>query len=54
VGSAPYKVVGISQINFQVVPYTNQSQTPGLATGAIFVTLPSTTSPGFQIYVAGQ
>jgi uncharacterized protein (TIGR03437 family) len=54
VGSAPYKVAGISQINFQVVPYTNQSQTPSLATGAIFVTLPSTTSPGFQIYVAGQ
>jgi uncharacterized protein (TIGR03437 family) len=54
VGSAPYKVAGISQINFQVVPYTNQSQTPGLATGAIFVTLPSTQSPAFQVYVAGQ
>jgi len=52
-GSAPYLVAGISQINFQVVPYPNQVLTPGIV-GAIFVTLPSTRSPGFQIYVAGQ
>jgi uncharacterized protein (TIGR03437 family) len=54
VGPAPFKVAGISQINFQVVPYPNQFLNAGLAEGAIFVTLPSTQSQGFQIYVAGQ
>jgi uncharacterized protein (TIGR03437 family) len=50
-GPAPYMVAGVSQINFQVVDYAPA----GYQTGAISVTLPSTSSLGFQIhYVAGQ
>jgi uncharacterized protein (TIGR03437 family) len=41
-GPAPYKVAGTSQINFR----------PG--GGAIYVEVGSTTSPAFQVYVAGQ
>ncbi len=45
-GPAPYLVAGESQINFQMVPH----QPPG----AIYLILPTATSPGFQVYVAGQ
>jgi hypothetical protein len=43
-GPAPYLVAGASQINFQAANYP----------GAIYATLPSGLSQGFQIYVAGQ
>jgi uncharacterized protein (TIGR03437 family) len=43
-GPAPYLVAGASQIDFQVANYTD----------AIYVSLPSAASPGFQVYVAGQ
>lgn len=42
-GPAPYLVAGVTQINFQVVPFS----------GLLAVMLPSTQSPGFGIYVAG-
>jgi uncharacterized protein (TIGR03437 family) len=50
-GPAPYKVAGISQINFAVVVYA-----PGWAAdNPIILNLPSSVqSPGFQVYVAGQ
>jgi uncharacterized protein (TIGR03437 family) len=50
-GPAPYMVAGVSQINFGVVDYA-----PGgdMMSGAITVTLPATSSQGFQIYVSGQ
>jgi uncharacterized protein (TIGR03437 family) len=51
-GPAPYMVAGVSQINFQVVDYAPAGY---YGTGAISVTLPATSSQGFQIhYVAGQ
>ncbi len=43
-------VAGVSQINFQVVDYAPA----GYQSGAISVTLSATSSPGFQICVAGQ
>ena len=43
-------VAGVSQINFQVVDYAPA----GYQTGAISVTLPATSSQGFQIYVSHQ
>jgi len=43
-GPAPYMIAGASQINFQVVNYQ----------GSISVNLASTSTQGFQIYVAGQ
>jgi len=49
-GPAPYLIAGASQINFQIVDYAP----PGYQTGAISLTLSSTRSPGFQVYVAGQ
>jgi hypothetical protein len=50
-GPAPYKVAGVSQVNFQVVSYA-----PAWAPdNPIMLNLPnSVQSPGFQIYVAGQ
>lgn len=45
-GPAPYLVAGASQIDFQVVFYAGN--------GALYVNLPSTISPAFQIYVAGR
>jgi uncharacterized protein (TIGR03437 family) len=47
-GPAPYMVAGASQINFQVPHYRVGTF------GALYLTLPSAQSPGFQIYVAGQ
>jgi hypothetical protein len=47
-GPAPYMVAGASQINFQVAAYQVGT------IGALYLTVPSTQSPGFQIYVAGQ
>lgn len=49
-GPAPYMIAGASQINFRVVNYA----LPSYQSGSISLTLPSTQSPGFQIYVAGQ
>jgi uncharacterized protein (TIGR03437 family) len=50
-GPAPYKVAGVSQINFQVVGYA-PSWAPD---NAIILNLPaSVQSPGFQVYVAGE
>ena len=48
-GPAPYMAAGISQINFKAAQYPFKSIQDG-----IVVTLPSTQSPVFQIYVAGQ
>jgi len=45
-GPAPDMVAGASQINFQVGSFPSY--------GAIYVTLPSSTSPGFEVYIAGQ
>jgi uncharacterized protein (TIGR03437 family) len=45
-GPAPYMVAGASQINFQVGSFPSY--------GAIYVTLPSSQSPGFEVYIAGQ
>jgi uncharacterized protein (TIGR03437 family) len=49
-GPAPYLVAGASQINFRIVDYAPA----GEQSGAITVALPSTQSPGFQVYVANQ
>jgi uncharacterized protein (TIGR03437 family) len=46
-GPAPYKVAGVSQIDFAVVP-------SWAADNAILLSLSSVQSPGFQVYVAGQ
>jgi uncharacterized protein (TIGR03437 family) len=48
-GPAPYLAAGVSQISFQVVQYPISADRAG-----IVVTLPSTQSPEFQVYVAGQ
>jgi hypothetical protein len=48
-GPAPYMAAGISQINFEAAQYPFKSIQDG-----IVVTGPSTQSPVFQIYVAGQ
>jgi uncharacterized protein (TIGR03437 family) len=45
-GPAPDLVAGTSQINFQVGSFPSY--------GAIYVTLPSSQSPGFEVYIAGQ
>jgi uncharacterized protein (TIGR03437 family) len=45
-GPAPYQVAGVSQINFQVEPYASY--------GAIYLSVGTVNSPGFEIYVAGQ
>jgi uncharacterized protein (TIGR03437 family) len=45
-GPAPYQVAGVSQINFQVEPYVSY--------GAIYLSIGTVNSPGFEIYVAGQ
>ena len=45
-GPAPYLVAGASQINFQVGSFPSY--------GAIYVTLPSSQSPPFEVYIAGQ
>jgi uncharacterized protein (TIGR03437 family) len=45
-GPAPDLVAGVSQINFQVGSFPSY--------GAIYVILPSSQSPGFEIYIAGQ
>ena len=45
-GPAPYLVAGASQINFQVGSFPSY--------GAIYVTLPSSQSPGFEVHIAGQ
>jgi uncharacterized protein (TIGR03437 family) len=45
-GPAPYMVAGAGQINFQVGSFPSY--------GAIYVTLPSSQSPGFEVYIAGQ
>jgi uncharacterized protein (TIGR03437 family) len=50
VGPAPFKVAGVSQINFEVASYAS-SWAPN---NPIIINLPSTQSPGFQVYVAGQ
>jgi hypothetical protein len=50
-GPAPYKVAGVSQINFAVFVYAP----PWAADNPIILNLPSSVqSPGFQVYVAGQ
>jgi uncharacterized protein (TIGR03437 family) len=49
-GPAPYLVAGASQVNFQIVPY-HAGPPDG---GQIYVSLPSTSSQAFQVYVAGQ
>jgi uncharacterized protein (TIGR03437 family) len=43
-GPAPYLVAGISQINFKVINYS----------GDIYLTLPMTQTPAFQVYLAGH
>ena len=45
-GPAPYLVAGASQINFHVGSFPSY--------GAIYVTLQSSQSPGFEVYIAGQ
>jgi uncharacterized protein (TIGR03437 family) len=45
-GPAPYLVAGASQINFQIGSFPSY--------GAIYVTLPSSQSPGFEVYINGQ
>jgi uncharacterized protein (TIGR03437 family) len=45
-GPAPYQVAGISQINFQVESFPSY--------GAIYLSVGTVNSPGFEIYVAGQ
>jgi uncharacterized protein (TIGR03437 family) len=49
-GPAPYLVAGASQVNFRMVPY-HAGPPYG---GQIYVSLPSTSSQAFQVYVAGQ
>ncbi|MGB7760815.1 MAG: hypothetical protein WBL61_13360 [Bryobacteraceae bacterium] len=49
-GPAPDLIAGASQISFRVVPYDNGSPTGG----QIYLTLPSSSSQGFQVYVAAQ
>ena len=46
VGPAPDEVAGVSQINFQVQSF--------LSYGAIYLTVGTTTSQGFEVYIAGQ
>ncbi len=45
-GPAPDLVAGVSQINFQVGSFPSY--------GAIYVTLASFQSPGFEVYISGQ
>jgi uncharacterized protein (TIGR03437 family) len=45
-GPAPDLVAGASQINFQVAAFPSY--------GAIYLTLPSSQSPAFEVYIAGQ
>ena len=49
-GPAPNLIAGASQINFRIVPY-HAGPPYG---GQIYVSLPSTSSQAFQVYVAGQ
>jgi uncharacterized protein (TIGR03437 family) len=49
-GPAPYVVAGVSRIDFRAVDYAPVDY----QSGAISVTLPSTQSQGFQVYVAGE
>jgi len=49
-GPAPYLVAGASQVNFQVPTANSALPDPG----GYYLALPSTTSPDFAIYMAGQ
>jgi uncharacterized protein (TIGR03437 family) len=45
-GPAPYRVAGVSQINFQLQPYASY--------GAIYLSVGAVNSPGFEVYFVGQ